>query len=322
MSRLWRIVRAGIAAASGLLCVALAACYVLRPDWCAAVTVLPIWYWLPLAVGSVVLSWRGRGRLVLVLWVAFFLIFAEEPKSLARGLLPVRRAGAQAAQGGTLRLVTLNCAGEIESAEHVVPLHPDVVVLQECPSMKEMARLAHRLYGRQGRVVLNADSAILYGGPLRREAAPLRYSAQARLTLPSGREMTLVSVHLIPNRADLSLWSRETWAAQTRNRRRRREQMTELAHGLAAAPHSRPLVLVGDFNIPAGDAVFRVLPRRLHDAFPRAGRGWANTWMATLPLVRIDQVWISDEWRPLSVTARAAPPSDHRMVVCELALSP
>jgi endonuclease/exonuclease/phosphatase (EEP) superfamily protein YafD len=322
MSRFWRISRAAIAVASALLCAALVMCYVLRPDRCAAVTVLPIWYWPPFAAASVALSWQGRGRLVLLPWVAFFLIFAEEPRSLARGLLPVRRAGAKTARGETLRLVTLNCAGEIESAEHVVPLHPDVVVLQECPPMKEMAQLAHRLYGEQGRVLLNADSAIVYGGPLRREAAPLRYSAQARLTLPSGREMTLVSVHLIPNRADLSLWSRETWAAQTRNRQRRREQMTELARGLAAAPRRRPLVLAGDFNIPAGDAVFRVLPDRLHDAFPRAGRGWGNTWMATLPLVRIDQVWISDEWRPLSVTAQAAPPSDHRMVVCELALSP
>ncbi len=320
MSVLWRITRAAIAAASALLCLALAACYLLRPDRLAAATVVPIWYWLPLALGSAALSWRGRGRLVLLLWVAFFLIFAEEPKSLVRGLRPVRRVEAKTARGETLRLVTLNCAGETESAERVVPLHPDIVVLQECPSVKQTVQLARRLYGDKARVLRDADSAILYGGPLRRDRPPLRYSAQGRLTLASGRQVTLVSVHLIPNRADLSLWSRETWVMQTRNRRQRREQMTELSKGLAAVPRGQPLVLVGDFNIPAGDAVFRVLPDRLHDAFPRAGRGWGNTWMATLPLVRIDQVWVSEDWHPISVTARAAPPSDHRMVVSELAL--
>ncbi len=230
----------------------------------------------------------------------------------------MRRVEAKTARGETLRLVTLNCAGETESAERVVPLHPDIVVLQECPSVKQTVQLARRLYGDKARVLRDADSAILYGGPLRRDRPPLRYSAQGRLTLASGRQVTLVSVHLIPNRADLSLWSRETWVMQTRNRRQRREQMTELSKGLAAVPGGQPLVLVGDFNIPAGDAVFRVLPDRLHDAFPRAGRGWGNTWMATLPLVRIDQVWVSEEWHPISVTARAAPPSDHRMVVCEM----
>lgn len=320
MSVLWRVIRAAIAAASALLCLALAVCYLLRPDRFAAATVVPIWYWLPVAAGSVALSWRGRGRLLLLLWVAFFLVFAEEPRSLVRGVLPARRTRAEGSHGDTVRLITLNCAGEIEAAARVLPLHPDVVVLQECPSLAETADLARRLYGEKARVLRNADSAILSRDPLHREAAPLRFSAQARLTLPSGRDVTVVSVHLMPNRADLSLWSRETWAAQTRNRRRRLEQMTELAQGLAGVSAGRPLLLVGDFNIPAGDAVFRALPDRLRDAFHGAGRGWGNTWMATLPLVRIDQVWVSPEWRPLSVTARPARPSDHRMVVCDLAL--
>ncbi|MGD0111676.1 MAG: endonuclease/exonuclease/phosphatase family protein, partial [Armatimonadota bacterium] len=83
-------------------------------------------------------------------------------------------------------------------------------------------------------------------------------------------------------------------------------------------PAGTPIILGGDFNAPAGDAVFSLLRPRLRDAFAEAGRGWGNTWSSTLPLVRIDQVWVSKEWRAVNVVARWAGPSDHRMVVCDL----
>ncbi len=94
--------------------------------------------------------------------------------------------------------------------------------------------------------------------------------------------------------------------------------MREVVEVMHAVPAGRPMILAGDFNATAGDAVFRLLAPRLRDAFAEAGRGWGNTWPKVLPLVRIDQVWISREWQVVNVTAQRAGPSDHRMVVCDL----
>jgi len=58
----------------------------------------------------------------------------------------------------------------------------------------------------------------------------------------------------------------------------------------------------------------------LTDAFVQAGRGWGGTHLNELPILRIDQVWLSGEWRALSVTAHRTRNSDHRVVVCDISL--
>ena len=67
--------------------------------------------------------------------------------------------------------------------------------------------------------------------------------------------------------------------------------------------------------------MFRSLTPRLRDPFREAGRGWGDTITNDLPFLRIDQVWVSREFRPVSVVARRTRRSDHRMVVCDLTVS-
>ncbi len=96
--------------------------------------------------------------------------------------------------------------------------------------------------------------------------------------------------------------------------------MEELAGFLNGAAPDGPLLVGGDFNAPAGDAIYRLLRPRLRDAFAVAGRGWGNTALNDIPVSRIDQVWASDAFRPTAVTARRTAYSDHRMVVADLQL--
>jgi len=86
-------------------------------------------------------------------------------------------------------------------------------------------------------------------------------------------------------------------------------------------PPDTPIILGGDFNAPAGDAVLRLLRPRLHDAFREGGRGWGNTVLNDLPVLRFDQTWLSGDLRATRVHARKTQRSDHRMVVCDILLT-
>src|SRR4051812_24157019 len=90
-SRWRRLARRAPSVLSALLCSGVTACYVARPDACAAVTVFPTWAWAVPGLSLAAWNLRGRGnRLgwpVSAAWLVFVLSMAEEPWSLGRGLL-------------------------------------------------------------------------------------------------------------------------------------------------------------------------------------------------------------------------------------------
>jgi hypothetical protein len=96
---------------------------------------VPVWAWLvpglTLAAPGLSGPGRGWGVAVVATWLVFVLMFAEEPWSLLRLVLPppiVR----QAADGDvrTIRVVSLNCdVGNARAAAEVMPYHPDIVLL-------------------------------------------------------------------------------------------------------------------------------------------------------------------------------------------------
>lgn len=117
------------------LCMAAAACFCTRPDACAALTVWPPWlYLLPGAILLYVASRKKCPRNVLIVGILFFvaycLIFCEEPRSLLFG--PIRNYFASSPGDQRLRVVSLNCAaGSMDAAEEVLSYQPDIVLLQE-----------------------------------------------------------------------------------------------------------------------------------------------------------------------------------------------
>jgi vancomycin resistance protein VanJ len=91
-----------------------------------------------------------------------------------------------------------------------------------------------------------------------------------------------------------------------------------------------PLLVVGDLNTSDRQPYYRALRARLDDAFVDAGWGFGWTFpsppMATLPipfpLVRIDYVLHSAEWRTRAAWTGYLPSSDHRYVVADLIVVP
>ncbi|NQT13978.1 MAG: endonuclease/exonuclease/phosphatase family protein [Planctomycetes bacterium] len=323
----WTSLHRVLSVASIVLWTFVGLCYFVRFDCCALVTVFPAWVWLipglSLAVSE---SRRGNRRLgvaILGLWLAFLLWFADTPASLLRAVVNSASSRDLAEPDRALRVITLNCATSAEAAREVAEYRPDVVLLQESPSRKQLEALAQRLYGDEGGVVWGPDASIVARGCVTAVETPASLRgecAQARIRLDSGAEVTVVSLRLTPSTFRLDFWAPGCWKDYADNRRERRRQLLEMLQETAAIASSGPLVFGGDFNAAPGDAVFCPLRPRLVDAFFRAGVGWGGTILNDRPVLRIDQVWVSDHFSPTRVFAKRTRHSDHRMVVCDLTL--
>lgn len=312
---------------SGLLCVFLIACYALRPDRYAAITIYPVWAWLvPGLFLAWIGGWHGYKRValgLLLLWLLYLLAFAEEPTSLLRRrAAPTPEWEAARRRGEAVRVVSLNCkVHRKEVAAEVVRYRPDIVLLQESPSEPEVREVAQQLFGSEAAVVWGKDTSLIVRGRAVPPTQPHKYPnsfAQARVRLTSGLEAEVISVHLLSPHFRLDLWNPECWQRRTADRRRQRDQVRTIMAQVAAIAPAVPVIVGGDFNAPAGDAIFRLLPPRLHDTFRESGSGWSATYHNSLPALRIDQVWVSDAFRAASVYAQKTLHSDHRMVICDL----
>lgn len=303
-----------------LLCLFVAMCYLLHPVACAAITVFPVWTWLLPGLFLAGLGWRRRraASAVCVLWLFFLLAFAGEPRSLLRSLLPAPRAN------GAIRIVSLNCAGGLlEAAREVIPYQPDIVLLQESPSKKEVQQLAEEMFGKQGGWAHGPDASILARGKVVPRALSREeqiFLTHAQVTLADGRQIEVMSLRLWPPTMRIDLWSPACWLEHAEVRRTQMQQLQYVARRLQSLPPNALIVVGGDFNMPPGEAPLKLLSRRLRDSFHIAGAGWGNTITNEHPFHRIDQIWLSPNLRPLRVRACRTQHSDHRMVVCDAQL--
>lgn len=76
----------------------------------------------------------------------------------------------------------------------------------------------------------------------------------------------------------------------------------------------RPLIVMGDFNTPIESAHLDVLRERMTYAFEAGGQGYDVTWPVPVPVLALDQVWVSAELRVRSCTLGWSGRSDHRPV--------
>jgi len=255
------------------------------------------------------------------LWLCYLLVFGQEPRSLARALWA---PSSEKAGGYAIRVISLNCAGgDASAAAEVAPYHPDILLLQEAPPAEKADEMGREWFGAEAVMISGWDTAILARGEL--ITGPARSASHftwARIRLPSGSEIVLVSVRLSPPSLRFDLWSSECWREQARVRHVHRTEMADVALALRDAARGVPVVVGGDFNAPGGDGIFRSLGPRMSDAFREAGRGWGNTVSNECPVLRFDQVWVSKDVPVVNVVARKTQHSDHRMVICDLELGP
>jgi endonuclease/exonuclease/phosphatase (EEP) superfamily protein YafD len=308
-----------------------AAIYATRPDAFAAMTVCPAWVWtLPGLVGTWLLLRRRNGgwlaRIAILAWAVGFVALADTPSAILRSATrkltgPIPAATPDEQQ---VRVVTLNCGGFGQrSAQDVVGLEPQIVLLQESPPKPAVAALARELFGERGGYLHGVDASIVADGvvtPSRTHDSRYSHASSARVELASGAVIEVISLRLEPAIVRLDFWSPSCWRSQSQNRRVRQQQLRRVAQRFTDLPRNVPLILGGDFNAPAGDAIFSELKPRLKDSFRDAGVGWGNSIINEFPFARIDQIWIDDHWRALTVRAQRTLRSDHRMVIADLAL--
>jgi len=323
--------RSALISASAILCVVVAACYFLQPDWLAPVTLVPAWCWCVLGVlmiggGLVRRGGRRWSAVVLLLWVAFAVAFVEEGRSVARlfAFGGAHQAVFQSAhsRGRAVRVVSLNCDGNAPNAAEVKDVAADIVLLQESPPLEQLEATSRELFGDEGSAISAGDTSMIVHGQIEPRDVDRRLPfLHATVELTTGLKVEVLSVRLSPPVSRLDFYRPGFWEDHRANRAKHRRQIEEILQRIGRISKGTPVIVGGDFNAPPGDGAFHGLDERLRDTFLQAGRGWGNTGTNDFPLFRVDQVWASPQFQPKSVTARSTTHSDHRMVVCDLLLA-
>lgn len=302
------------------LCLVLALAYTFRTDAFYAATIWPAFVWM--IPGAMTLfyrrpnkrSWSAWGPVLV--WLASVLAFSEEPWMVLRGILP---APPRPASG--VRVVTLNCASSTEAAAEVWQWKPDIVLFQESPSEDDLKVLAKKWFGASGSVLSGPDCSIVAKGQLE-ELGQSHFEinrAAARWRRPGYPPMTVVSLRMDPPTFRLDYFNPDCWRDYASDRHGRRHELAEIWKQTAALAGSDPILLGGDCNTPPDPGTFAPISGSLRDAFSVAGRGWPGTAHNTYAFARIDQVWVSKEFRPVCAWTKKTVYSDHRMAVFDLA---
>jgi len=324
VSRRSRWFQAVVLGASIVLCVAAVLVFWIQPDAFAAVLILPRWLWIFPGVILGFLGWtRERKRFAIAalsLWFLYTIFFIQEWRSLLR--FRTHPIQATAENGKMVRVVSLNCAAGTEKAAlEVGDFHPDIVLFQETPLRPIIQRIAPKILGPEAENLSGSDVTIVTRGKLtpitpgNAQSAPFGH---ARIELSSGLIVEVFSIRLHPYGIRADLWSPDCWREQRENREHQREQFKWLAREVDKVPADVPVILGGDFNLPAGDKLFHLLPSRIRDTFVESGHGWGDTLVNDFPFIRIDQIWCDSHFRPVSTEIHRTVNSDHRMVVCDL----
>lgn len=305
--------------------------YVRQPDRFAAFTLFPIWVW-----GAVGLAFSSSAFLFLraplslfttAAWAITILLLADEARPLGRlGKTGLKPGTPERYEGrNVLRVATINWAGSPEDfSDAIVEYKPDIVFIQEIPHPYRLRELNDTLFDSRGdyRYDSRARCGVVVRGTIMQHIQnPVYRSQQVRMSLPNGRLVELVNLHLQAASTDLRLWRRDCWRTHHHNRKLRRG---ELAFALQILEKTNrnptlPAVLVaGDFNAPASDRVYRMLKKEFIDTYSESGTGWGNTYHRLFPILRLDHIFCSKAFIPVRSRTVGIGDSDHRMVVSDL----
>ncbi len=309
-------------------------CYLRRWDRLTAITVFPFWAWCFLGMGLILVAWITlRHRRILwgmALWSVTLLAGADETLPMLKSWHPRPQQGVPAAaENGRvpLRIITMNCrAGPFnpDSIKDLIPWQPDIVLLQESPGQATLQNMAVTLYnsGDPGHYIYSFECAVLARGLITHKVETfLPRSLLARVQIAPGVALNLGNVHLLGAETDARLWKKDAFRNHWNNRMARRREAGLLLGATALFEPGIPAIIGGDFNAPAGDAVFRLLKDGGYsDLFRASGSGWPNTYPNASPVLRIDHLWGNAGITPIRSTTVMTTLSDHRMVVCDFLL--
>lgn len=304
--------------------------YARQPDSFAAFTVFPIWIWggigLLMSVFAFCFLRAPLSLIVTAVWAVTLSVAMDEARVLSNFSDPPLEPERAPATGDSrvIRVATVNCGNFAygNPVEDLLKWDPDIVLLQQVfpHRVKEMAET---LYGGSGDFRAYMTNGIITRFEIRREVRnPRTRNQQATLRLPGGSEIEVVNVHLATAATDMRLWNAESRAEHRKNRDLRRKELSvvlQILEQTSSFP-ATPTILGGDFNSGASDIVHRQLVRDFDDSFPAVGHGWGNTFHRRFPILRIDQIYATRQFRPVSSGVIVSRKTDHRIVISDLAI--
>lgn len=313
-----------------LLCILTVWAYTSLPDSLAGLTVFPIWFWggigLMMSFSALFLLRAPRSLALTALWVITLFLTMDEAEVLLNFNHPKLAVERSIKKDGQriIRVATVNCASFRfgDPVDELKKWDPDIVLLQQVLPHR-VKRIADVLYGTAGNFNICQTNGIATRFEIRREVlTPGLRDQQVTVRLPEGSEIEVVNVHLAIAITDMRFWSAASRAGHRANREFRNKELAFVIQELERSRSSpdTPTILGGDFNASATDVVHRRLATDFDDAFEEVGRGWGNTFHRRFPILRIDHIYLTRQFQPLSSGVVATKKTDHRMVIADLRL--
>lgn len=300
--------------------------YASQPDSLAAFTVYPLWFWggigLALSVIAFCFLRAPLSLIVTAVWAVTLSVAMDEAKALSNFNHP--KLTEKRDNPRLLRIATVNC-GNFSFGDPVDELKkwdPDIVLLQQVFPHR-VKQIADTLYGGGGDFRAYQTNGIVTRHEIRREVRnPMMSNQQVTIRLRDGTEIEVVNVHLSSAATDMRLWSGESRMLHRNNRDLRKKELSVVLQVLEQTTPfpSRPTLFGGDFNSSATDVVHRQLTRDFEDTFAESGRGWGDTFHRRFPILRIDHIYATRHFNPVSSGTVATKTTDHRMVISDLLL--
>ena len=304
------------------------------------VTMRPAYVWFgAVAVLLVVGAFGVKGKVFLAgaaIWLVCFFA-SEEVLSLGRGMFggsggtarqQSTRGGQPAEESavGVFRAVTWNISANPESIdavlEQIAELDADILFLQECSTgdMLPVAIARHPGVARYA-VVRSIDDAMFSRFAIAAVDEPRIGETDGHVCsveMVPGVKATCINVHFPPPALVDQVWPAGGWESIVTAEREARERMANLKAVVEDYAQVGPVILAGDFNMPANYAGLRGATKVLADSFLAAGHGWGKTVPATFPMSRIDVMYLSKHFKARECRAVGTLFSDHRPVVADV----
>lgn len=282
---------------------------------------------LPMVVLAPAAAWMSRRHLIPLL-VAAVLLFG--PVMGFNFSLPQ-----DSDAGRPIRVLTCNVGGPEIDYEKLRRLiedeKPDIVTLQECPEPLAKLVLGDWTMLQKERIVIASQYAITEGGSRQAMHPPHKWPRltllQSTIETPVG-ELSFCAVHLPSPRYGLAtILDRRVGLNLTRlgllkqEQELRRDTSREIESLVRKEP--LPVIVAGDFNMPADSVWYRRSWSDYSNAFSEAGFGYGLTEQVEIGgfkyKVRIDHILARGALRSLRCRVGPDIGSDHLPVIADIA---
>jgi len=304
------------------------------------VNVLPPFVWFGAFAPGALLGFAGVRKHWFVLGIGVCLVAVAATEDVrpwlrlfpgrARGRFLQTRAAsvlAEAKRTVALRVITWNVAsgreGTTEAAEQLSEMDADIVFLQESGATRVWNAVRESDYFRGYHLLKSHSKGLLSRFPAVRipnGPLPSWRGAVWEVEVAPGRKIICINVHL---RRQLltTRWLRSPDMPALREAiEYSRGRLENLQQTLDYFRRRAPVILAGDFNLPAGYADVRPLREGFQDCFAARGSGWGATVPSRFPVYRIDLIFVPRDATVYHAQAVPTRFSDHRMTLAEVVL--